>query len=172
MLKEVDILLLLKLSEVEGPRVPSRKLAGDLFLSENDVAQSLKRCHASGLLYRTDAEKRVNRAALFELLAHGFRYLFPVKMGSMTRGVPTSIAAEPLKSLFADTGEPPPVWPYMDGKVRGISLTPLHKRVPEAALRDPKLYELLALVDAVRGPKIRERKIATEELAKRLVPNG
>ena len=89
-------------------------------------------------------------------------------MGTLTRGIPTSIAAPPLKERFVDTGEPPPVWPYLDGNTRGIALMPLHKRVPEAALRDQKLYELLALADAIRGNKVRERQLAGEELTKRI----
>jgi hypothetical protein len=44
----------------------------------------------------------------------------------------------------------------------------LHKGAPQAAIRDPKLYELLALVDAIRGEKIRERSMAVDELTKRI----
>jgi hypothetical protein len=44
----------------------------------------------------------------------------------------------------------------------------LHKQAPKAALRDPALYEMLALVDAVRGDRVRERKLAVEELTRRL----
>jgi hypothetical protein len=35
-------------------------------------------------------------------------------------------------------------------------------------LRDARLYELLALADAVRGERTRERKLAIDELTKRL----
>jgi hypothetical protein len=40
--------------------------------------------------------------------------------------------------------------------------------VPDAARSDPKLYELLALVDAIRVGRARERKLAESELEKRL----
>jgi hypothetical protein len=40
--------------------------------------------------------------------------------------------------------------------------------VPEAALRDPALYEKLALVDALRDGRVRERKLAEQELKKLL----
>lgn len=46
--------------------------------------------------------------------------------------------------------------------------TPLHKNVPKAALADPRLYELLVLVEALRDGKARERKLAVKELSKRL----
>jgi hypothetical protein len=168
MLNGLDLLILLKLSIQPEIRVPSKKIAEDLYLEPSEVTRSLKRCRAAGLLYQNGSEKRVNRAGLLEFLVHGFRYVFPAQTGSLTRGIPTSIAAEPLKAHFIDTGEPPPVWPYMQGNARGIAFMPLHKRVPKAALRDPRLYELLALVDAIRGTSVRERQMAKEELTKRL----
>jgi hypothetical protein len=68
-----------------------------------------------------------------------------------------------IKSVSSDS-EPPPVWPDANGDVRGESFAPLYKSVPVAARKDPKLYELLALVDAIRGGRARER-----ELAKKLI---
>jgi hypothetical protein len=52
--------------------------------------------------------------------------------------------------------------------VRGLSFSPLHKNVPRAALADTRLYELLALVDALRGGGARERVLAASELSKRI----
>jgi hypothetical protein len=50
--------------------------------------------------------------------------------------------------------DPVPVWPYKNGTVRGVSLAPLCPTVPEAALRDERLYAVLALFDAIRsGPE-------------------
>ena len=86
----------------------------------------------------------------------------------MTRGVPTSYAAAPLSTDIAPGDELPPVWPWRNGDIRGIALEPLYKTAPLAALRDPVLYELLALVDAIRDGRARERKIAERELLKRL----
>jgi hypothetical protein len=57
---------------------------------------------------------------------------------------------------------------HPEGKSRGIALAPLYKTVPIAALRDPLLYEKLALVDALRDGRTRERKLAEEELKKLL----
>jgi hypothetical protein len=39
---------------------------------------------------------------------------------------------------------------------------------PSSSKRDPKLYELLALLDSIRGGRAREREIAIRELKKRL----
>jgi hypothetical protein len=106
--------------------------------------------------------------AVEEFLVHGLKYTFPAERGEMTRGVPTSYAAEPLKKLIAAGNDPVPVWPYLEGTARGVSFSPLYKAVPIAALRDPALYELLALADALRDGRVRERKLAEQELIKRL----
>jgi len=49
-----------------------------------------------------------------------------------------------------------------------VGLEPLYKNVPYAALRDPALYELLALVDAIRDGRARERNLAERDLVRRL----
>jgi hypothetical protein len=51
----------------------------------------------------------------------------------------------------------------------GIQVNPKPTRfVPHAALRDPALYELLALVDAIRDGRARERNLAERDLVRRL----
>jgi hypothetical protein len=111
---------------------------------------------------------RPNISALEEFLIHGLKYAFPAEHSGVTRGVPTSYAAEPLKSEISSPDELPPVWPWPEGDTRGVGLEPLYKKVPQAALRDRKLYELLSLVDAIRDGRARERKIAEQELVQRL----
>jgi hypothetical protein len=163
-----DIALLLKLAILNEPRTQSKALAESLSISPSEVSKALKRCVDADLLYMSGAEKRVNRSALLEFLLHGLKYAFPPARGSMARGVPTAAAAEPLKSHFLEDKEPPAVWPYRDGKVRGISLTPLYEGAPRAALRDPKFYSVLALCDAIRSGRTRERNLAGELLKKDL----
>ena len=163
-----DVALLLKLAILNEPQVPSKDLAEILFISPSEVSKSLKRSVESGLLHIANGEKRVNRTALMEFLSHGFKYVFPPAKGSLTRGVPTAAAAEPLKSRFLDDGDPPEVWPYVEGNMRGISLAPLYKGAPKAALRDPRFYAVLALCDAIRGGRTRERNLAIELLGKEI----
>ena len=86
----------------------------------------------------------------------------------MTRGVPTLHAAPPLQDVVPAPDEPVPVWPDPQGEGRGISFAPLYKSAPKAALADPELYELLVLVDAIRGGDDRASALAVEELRKRL----
>lgn len=163
-----DIAILLKLALQNERQTRSKDLAESLSVSESEVSKALKRCVASGLLYLSGAEKRVNRSGLMEFLVHGLKYSFPPERGSMVRGLPTATAAEPLKSRFLDDKEPPAVWPYAEGKVRGISLVPIYKGAPKAALRDPRLYSVLALCDAIRSGRTRERNLAVELLAKEI----
>jgi hypothetical protein len=168
MLRPLDLVVLLKLSLENGGRPPYLRLANELHLYPSEVYASVKRARASHFLQGPELDDRLNRSALLEFLLHGVRYVFPAEKGSPTRGVPTSYAAAPLRKSIADAGELPPVWPYADGPVRGYSFTPLHKNVPQAALEDKRLYELLALVDALRDGRARERELAVKELTKRL----
>jgi len=89
--------------------------------------------------------------------------------GGITRGIPTSYAAQPLRELIMQPDEPPPVWPDPEGQVHGYEFSPLYSSVPHACKIDPKLYEFLALVDAIRDGRARERKIAIEEIQSRIL---
>lgn len=167
MLRPLDIVVMLKLSLCEG-RPPYLQLAQALHLYPSEVYASLKRARISRLVQGQDREDRLNRSALLELLVHGVPYVFPAEKGAMTRGITTAYAAPPLRQSITQGDDPPPVWPYPEGPVRGYSFAPLHKNVPLAALEDPGLYELLALVDALRDGRARERELAGRELKKRL----
>jgi hypothetical protein len=166
-LRPLDLVVLLKLSLEEG-RPPYLQLAQDLYLYPSEVYSSVKRARASQLVQGPELGDRLNRSALLEFLLHGVRYAFPPVRGTLTRGVPTAYAAPPLSLSIAPGSDPPPVWPLSTGTVRGVSFSPLHKNVPRAALADRRLYELLALVDALRDGRARERALAGRELAKRI----
>ncbi len=163
-LKPQDIVVILKLL-VSGQKSYSR-LAGDLFMSPSEVHAAVKRAAAAGLI--DGSSKQVKRAALAEFLIHGLKYSFPPVSGSITRGFPTSYAARPLVNMLSVADDLPPVWPSPEGPVRGYELKPLYSTVPKAIRKDDKLYELLALVDAIRSGRARERTLAARELNKRL----
>jgi hypothetical protein len=112
-------------------------------------------------------------AALEEFLIYGVRYAFPTQEKAMTRGMPTAWAAPPLVGELAAAADAPrPVWPDANGEARGAAVEPLYKSVPQAARRDAALYELLALVDAIRIGRARERKLAESMLRSRLQAAG
>ncbi len=89
--------------------------------------------------------------------------------GSVSSGICTSYAAAPLsRQLIYDEEDLVPVCPHEKGNRRGYALDPLYKSAPEAALKDPHLYELLALTDAIRSGRARERKLAIDCLQSQL----
>ncbi len=138
-------------------------------MSQSEVHAGVRRAVAARLMNdATTANGRLNYLALREFLIHGVRYAYPPKHGGLTRGMPTGYAAPPLNKVIVQPNEPPPVWPYAEGVVRGYSFAPLYPTVPMAAERDPKLYELLALVDAMRDGRARERNFAVKEFEERI----
>jgi hypothetical protein len=86
--------------------------------------------------------------------------------------MPTAHAAPVLKKLIAETKKAPPVWPDPEGAVRGESFSPLYKSAPKAAAQDAKLYDALALFDAIGGGAAREREIAATMLKEMLSGEG
>ena len=83
--------------------------------------------------------------------------------GPMTRGMPTAHAA-PVFQGRIQSPEAPPVWPTPEGTVRGESFEPLHRCVPFASGTDERFYAAMALVDALRGGRARERALAADLL--------
>lgn len=168
-LKPQDVVILLKLVALEGAPWAYQRLAVDLSISQSEVHAGVKRAVAARLM--TDASTSAGRPvlpALAEFVVHGVRYAYPPKRGGLVRGMPTGYAAPPLDRAIVQPDEPPPVWPDPEGSVRGVSLEPLYRTVPAAARRDERLYELLALVDAIRDGRARERNLAVKELGMRL----
>lgn len=135
-------------------------------MSTSEVHAGLKRAIAARLM---DSQRgRPIKRALEEFLIYGVKYAFPPDRGGLTRGLPTAYAAAPLREMISQPEEPPPVWPDPEGSVRGYEFSPLYKSVPKAALKDSKLYEILALVDAIRDGRAREKEIAVRELKARI----
>ena len=159
-----DIVILLKIVSYGNQQWYQKPLAEALGISQSEVSKSINRSKYAGLL--TPNGKTVMKMALKEFLQYGLRYVFPQKPGPVVRGVPTSHSASPLKEEIQSTEAY--VWPYGKGTVRGHSIVPLYPSVPEAALKDEKLHELLALVDALRVGRARERNLAIAALKKRL----
>ena len=167
-LKPQDILFLLKLVAMGKKHWSFNSLALELGMSPSEVHAAAKRSQQARLAVKKDDSILPNKRNLEEFLLYGIQYVFVPERGELNRGMPTAHAAEPLKSEFIDNNEPPPVWPDPDGKVRGESFSPLYKSVPKAAGNDSELYMLLALVDAIRGGRARERELAKKELSRLL----
>jgi hypothetical protein len=108
---------------------------------------------------------------LAEFALHGAKYAFPAEKLPLVVGVPTSHSAPAFAGVFAP-GSTDFVWPHPNGSVRGVGVEPLHPSVPFAAMQDSKLYEMLALFDALRVGKARERGMALERLQALIDPNA
>lgn len=170
-LRPQDLVVLLRLALERGPAPSYAALAAELGMTASEVHGAVERAVAGRLAHKdTGGKATVILAALRLFIQHGACYCFPVTRGSLTRGLPTGYAAPPLNALIVPGSDPVPVWPHKNGTVRGIALYPLYPSVPEAARRNPALYELLALFDAVRGGSARERALAVDLLEKRLQP--
>ena len=163
-----DVVVLAKLLCYLGRRPSLVRMAIDLILSASQVHAALNRLAAARLVFKDARNSRPNPTAAEEFLVHGMKYAFPARRGGVTRGMLTSYAAPPLNRRISGGTDLPPVWPFARGEHRGVSLEPLHQMVPLAARADPSLYELLALLDALRDGRARERSLAEREIAKRV----
>ena len=163
--KPQDILVALKLA-MRGVESSYADLGKELGLSASEVHAAVRRLKDARLL---DPEtKRVRLEAFRNFLVHGVPYAFPASPKQLTRGMPTAWAAPALANRFSSTDQTPPVWPDPAGPVQGSAIKPLYPSVPDAARRDPELYGLLALVDALRIGRARERALAEKEIGERL----
>lgn len=163
MLKPQDILVCLKLLSLRGSRWTYVQLSYELGLSASEANAAVRRLLLAGLArppLEGEERPRPILSALDEFMIHGFRFAFPPERGEMCRGLPTGPSAEPLRGLVSAPEDPPAVWPFAEGTVRGSAFTPLYRSVPLAATRDANLYLLLALADALRDRSARVRKVA------------
>jgi len=167
MLKPQDILVLLKLVAVAKKGWAYNKLAVELDMSSSEIHAACKRALSARLAGLRDRTIVPNIRNLEEFIVSGLRYVYYPVRGEMVRGMATAYAAEPLSEIFVADQEPPPVWPDPNGTVRGMAFSPLYKSAPKAAKADNDLYQMLVLVDAIRGGQARERNIAIELLKKR-----
>jgi hypothetical protein len=168
-LKPQDLVVTLAIHALGEETWTYATLATRLGLSDSHAHAGVQRAARSHLVdVRT---RRVRAQNVLEFLEHGVRYAFPADPGPFTRGVPTASWAPPLRSLLRSDPEAALVWPYLDGTTTGQSVTPLYAAVPSIVLKQPTLYELLALVDALRLGGARERQVAVQELRKRLGVN-
>lgn len=151
-------------------RYTARALEQETGISKSQINLALHRCYDVGLAKqdRRSGVPRTNMAALFDFIVYGLKYVFPVKPGALTRGIATAFAAPVLKGRLRTAGEFVMVWPDARGNTKGQSLEPLFKSATFAIRRDPEMYALLALVDAIRVGQPREAKLAGEILGKRL----
>jgi hypothetical protein len=179
-IKSQDLGLLLKLvalrtheatvGGVDTSAYTVRNLELETGIGKSQVSNSLRRCFEVSLAKkdRNSGIPRVNTKRLFEFITYGAKYVFPAKPGQFVRGISTAFAAPVLENRLFSAGELVPVWPDAQGKNKGLEVTPLFKSVGHAVRRDPELYALLALVDAIRIGSPREANLAKALLKKHM----
>lgn len=165
-LHPVDVPVALRLAETPDARY--QDLGASVGVSVSTAHAAVQRLELAGLL--RPESRTVNWLALREFLAHGVRYAFPARPGVSARGVPTAHAAPPLAGHIVSNDAL--VWPHPDGPVTGRAIAPLYQQATQLPQRCPSLYELVALADALRVGRARERSLALEALDARLGPGG
>lgn len=177
MMKPQDIVVLAKLISYSKKQKSwtQPSLAQELCISPSQVNYAIKRLLASRLLSPVliGSERRLMPFIQLceEFLIHGLKFVFPPEFGTQTEGIPTAYAAPPLNELIVVGRDLPPVWPALgEGCVRGVELKPLYHCVPKSLMKypDPYFYELLALLDALRSGRARERNIGAERIVEML----
>ena len=154
-----DIMILLKKLTPEGRNMNGKELSDSLGISAAEISMAMERNRVAQLV---DADKkRVNVLALKEFLVYGIKYCFPAPLGRIVRGMPTASSASPINQAIASNGNIL-VWKDSSGTVRGQSITPLFPTAVEASKKDPDLYALLSIVDALRIGNARERQVAVD----------
>lgn len=163
-MKPQDILILLKIVSLRDESWNQTLLAESLYMSQSEISQSLARSKSSGLL--DGSGKMIMSRTLLDFLKYGLSVVYPVKPGAIVRGIPTAHSAEPLSEYILSNEMY--VWPHPFGENRGQSITPIYPTVPDASLKDKKLYELLSLTESLRVGRTRERNMAIEHLERNL----
>jgi len=167
-MKPQDLVVLAKLVVLGDVGFTQVSLAQTLYLSQSEISISLARSAYAGLLIND--RKDVNRKLFFDFIQYGLGVVFPQKPGPMVRGTLTAHSAPPLSKDIASNE--PYVWPYAKGTSLGQSISPLYPTVPQAVMLDSKLYEILALFDAIRVGRTREKKLALAYLKDRLLESA
>lgn len=160
-----DIVILLKIAALKDNYWMAKDLAESLKISASEVSESLNRSKLAMLI--SSDKKKLMKRNLLDFLEHGLRYVYPAEPGAIQRGMLTAHSAPPLKNYIS--AEESYVWSWAEGQSRGQVVEPLHPEVPGACVKDTVLYELLALVDAIRLGRVREKQQAIEELRKRIL---
>lgn len=160
-----DIVVLLKIIALKDLEWRYADLAYSLKISASEITEALNRCKIAGLI--NTKKRKVHLNSFKEFLIYGLKYVFPVEPGATVRGIPTAHSAYPINE-YISAGKDVYVWPYSLGNVRGQAIEPLYKTIPAIIHKDNLFYELLVIIDTIRVGRVREIKIAIEELEKRL----
>lgn len=163
-MRPYDIAILLAIAIQESGAWRMRGLSRELGISASEVSESIHRSKHAGLI--KEDKRRLAKLEMLEFLEHGLRYVYPPIPGPIVMGLPTAHSHFNQFSFIRD--QRAFVWQHPQGTTQGLAIDPLHPRLPDACLRNPVLYDLLALCDSLRVGEDSERQQAINELRYRL----
>ena len=165
MIKGQDIVVLAKLMDKNAWELTYAELGEATRISASEAHSAIRRLQEASLV---NSERHLMKRNVREFLFHALRYFFPLKYaGGVTKGMPTSYSAPVAHDMFSTSGLPP-VWNGSDGTVLGLGVEPVYPTAPAAAESSPALYNALALIDMLRGGRIRERLFAEGKIEEML----
>lgn len=126
--------------------------------SIGDAHNSIRRLGTARLL--RPASRVVEWEPFIRFLRWGVPHAYPPATGALTRGFPT---ATKIDSETAEA-EVEFVWPSADGPSSGQALAPPYPGAIHLPARNPVLYRVLSLVDALRVGGVREQEGAIIEI--------
>jgi len=172
MLKPQDVMIILKIVAMHQREWKYSEVALELHMSPSEVHAGVRRLKKCSLLTELrlgigGAEQKMHLPeidALKEFLRHGILYVFPAVYSEPSKGIPTSYGVEHLFEGFHFTGGFIPVWELDVGEYVGAGVKPLYPSAAKAAMDDFRLYELMALTDALRTDDKQLRDFAWDKM--------
>jgi hypothetical protein len=140
------------------PAAPLKRLSELTARSVGEVHNAERRLRSARLL-RPDV-RSVEREPLIRFIQWGVPHAYPAATGGMAVGVATA----QLHQMNGEPAEAEFVWPAADGETRGQALEPPYPKAPRLAAVNPRLRQLLSLVDLVRVGGARDQAAAIAEI--------
>lgn len=160
-----DVVILLKIIAKGDRKWQNKDLVHELYISGSEISKSLARSEFAGLIGHD--RRNVFRQSLMEFIQYGLHYVFPAQPGGMSNGILTGHSHPVIAERFHP--EFKYVWPDATSYDRGLSIQPLYSTVVKAVKEDAVLYKLLAMIDVIRVGRVREMKLAIDELKKHIL---
>ena len=105
MLKPQDLAIAFKLVLLQGERLPYKRLAQQMHLSQFEAHAAIQRLMASRLVVDVEGQLRPVKSALRGFVLYGAPICLPAVRGEQTVGYPTSHGAAPLNEELVGTDE-------------------------------------------------------------------
>ena len=146
------------------PEAQFIQLAQSTGLSAGECHNAVRRLRQARIVLSDN--RRPSADVLSTFLVNGVPFAFPPIVGAETIGMPTAHSAPPFAAMVETVDRF--VWPDSGGAMRGQSLVPLFPGAPALAGMNTPLYELLAIVDALRVGTTRVRHVAADLIVERV----